>query len=156
MGEKKAILQVPGVPESEDLGLGAACQQAGSQQPSNSCFSHGIYFVFTFATLLKIISLINAPYKSCPTKTLITLLRTLFHVLRKFFTSLGSISFAAKGQPSKLNFLLTTLAAKFYTLTWLLPSGNLVLQPTQEWRFKIIRTSLSIPYPTCCNTFANF
>lgn len=36
--------------------------------------------------------------------------------------------FPSKGQPNKLNFLLTTLPANLYTLTWLLPSGNLFLQ----------------------------
>lgn len=56
--------------------------------------------------------------------------------------------FPSKGQPNKLNFLLTTLPANLYTLTWLLPSGNLFLQSNLGTEIYDTRITSSTLYPT--------
>ncbi|OAV86872.1 hypothetical protein PTTG_01246 [Puccinia triticina 1-1 BBBD Race 1] len=55
--------------------------------------------------------------------------------------------FPSKGQPNKLNFLLTTLPANLYTLTWLLPSGNLFLQSNLGTEIYDYKNNLEYPLP---------
>lgn len=55
--------------------------------------------------------------------------------------------FPSKGQPNKLNFLLTTLPANLYTLTWLLPSGNLFLQSNLGTEIYDYKNNVEYPLP---------
>ncbi|MBW0470069.1 hypothetical protein O181_009784 [Austropuccinia psidii MF-1] len=55
--------------------------------------------------------------------------------------------FPSKGAPTKLNFLTTTLPANLYTLTWLLPSGNLFLQANLGTEIYDYKNNVEYPLP---------
>lgn len=55
--------------------------------------------------------------------------------------------FPSKGQPSGLNILTTSLPANLYTLTWLLPSGNLLLQTNLATEVFDYKNNVEYPLP---------